>query len=73
MADTASGKVTQTIAVGPHPAGTCISPDGKLVFISCEDENLVYVFDLETLEIVQKIKTGDGADAMVCLSASESE
>jgi len=73
VADIASRKVTQSIAVGPHPAGTCISPDGKLVFMSCEDENLVYVFDMDTLEIVNKIKTGDGADAMVCLFASELE
>ncbi len=39
--------------------------------MSCEDENLVYVFDMNTMEIVQKIKTGDGADAMVCIYASE--
>jgi YVTN family beta-propeller protein len=71
VADTGTGKVSHTIPVGPHPAGTCISPDGKLVFMSCEDENLVYVFDLESMEIVQKIRTGDGADAMVCLLASE--
>jgi len=71
VVDTATGKVIHTIPVGPYPAGTCISPDGKLVFMSSEDENLVYVFDMDTLEIVQKIKTGDGADAMVCLLASE--
>ncbi len=73
VAETGSLKVTHTIPVGPHPAGTCMSPDGKLVFMSCEDENLVYVFDMETLEIVQKISTGNGADAMVCLYAREME
>jgi len=71
VADTSAGKVTHTIPIGPHPAGICISPDGQLVFISCEDENLVYVFDMDSIEIIQKISTGDGADAMVCLLASE--
>lgn len=71
VADTETGKVSHTIQVGPHPAGTCMSPDGRLVFMSCEDENLVYVFDMQSMEIVQKIKTGDGADAMVCLLSSE--
>jgi YVTN family beta-propeller protein len=71
--DTENSVVSHTKALGPHPAGTCISPDGKLVFVSCEDENLVYVFDMENMEIVQKIKTGDGADAMVCLFSPEVE
>jgi YVTN family beta-propeller protein len=71
IADTKTRKVTDTFPVGPHPAGTCISPDGKLVFISCEDENLVYVFDMDNLGVINKIKTADGADAMVCLYRSE--
>lgn len=71
IADTETMRVTNTIAVGPHPAGTCRSPDGRFVFMSCEDENRVYVFDMKTLKIIQEIDTGDGADAMVCLYASE--
>jgi len=71
VAETSIRKVTHTIPVGPHPAGTCMSPDGELVFISCEDENRVYVIHMDTMEIVQKIKTGNGADAMVCLHSHE--
>ena len=71
IADTSSRKVTHTFPVGPHPAGTCMSPDGKLVFMSCEDENLVYVFDMDNLAVINKIKTGNGADAMVCLYRTE--
>jgi YVTN family beta-propeller protein len=71
IADTATRKVTQTFPVGPHPAGTCISPDGKLVFMSCEEENLVYIFDMDNLAIINKIRTGSGADAMVCLYYNE--
>lgn len=71
--NTESRKVSHTKSLGPHPAGTCISPDGRMVFVSCEDENLVYVFDMANMKIVQKIKTGNGADAMVCLLSSELE
>jgi len=71
FANTLTREVTNTIQIGPHPAGICLSPDGKLVFISCEEENLVYVIDFKTFEILNKIKTGNGADAMVCLFNSE--
>ncbi len=71
IADTETLQVTHTISVGPHPAGTCLSPDGRFVFISCEDENRVHVIDMKTLKVVQQITTGNGADAMVCLYASE--
>lgn len=73
LVDTVTRRVSKTITVGPHPAGICLSPDGKLVFISCEEENIVYVLDFKTLEILNKIKTGNGADAMVCLFSSEVE
>jgi YVTN family beta-propeller protein len=71
IADTQSRTVTHTLQVGPHPAGACISPDGKLVFMSCEEENLVYVFNMDNLALKQRIRTGKGADAMVCLFRSE--
>jgi YVTN family beta-propeller protein len=73
FADTLTKRVTHTVQIGPHPAGICISPDGRMVFISCEEENIVYVFNIETIDIVNKIKTGQGADAMVCLFSSEVE
>ncbi len=71
IVDTAAGAVTHRLPVGPHPAGTCISPDGRLVFISCEDENRIYVIEMETMEIIQLIETGEGPDAMICLLAPE--
>ncbi len=69
--DTESGKVTHTIPVGKHPAGTALSPDGKLVFMACEEENKVYVFSMETDEVVGEIETNEGCDAMVCLYGKE--
>jgi YVTN family beta-propeller protein len=71
LVDTGSGKVTHTIPVGPHPAGAALSSDGNFLFISCEEENMVYVIDLENNGIVQKIKTGNGADAMVCVEKND--
>ncbi len=73
IADTRTEKVTATVEVGPHPAGICLSPDGSLAFISCEEENLVYVFNLASREIINRIKTGNGADAMLCVYAEEVE
>lgn len=71
IVDTKLRKVTHTIPVGKHPAGTALSPDGKLVFMACEEENKVYVFSMETNEIVGEISTNEGCDAMVCLYGSE--
>jgi len=71
FADTRTRKVISTLEVGPHPAGICISPDNKIIFISCEEENMVYAIRAETCEIIKRIETGAGADAMVCLFTSE--
>jgi len=73
IADTETRKVTHTISVGKQPAGTAMSPDGALIFMSCEVENMVYVFSMKSLSIVNKIKTREGADAMVCMTSSELE
>jgi YVTN family beta-propeller protein len=71
IADTESRRVTHTVPVGKQPAGTAISRDGRLVFMSCEEENMVYVFSMDTVEIVKKIATGPGCDAMVCLDFAD--
>lgn len=73
IADTRVKKVIKTINVGPHPAGTCLSPDGRILFISCEEENMVYAIDTNSFGIISKIRTGNGADAMVCLNSNETE
>jgi YVTN family beta-propeller protein len=71
IADTRTAKVTHTIPVGKQPAGTTISPDGELVFVSCELEKTVYVLSLKENQIVTKIGTGEGPDAMICMDATE--
>jgi YVTN family beta-propeller protein len=73
FANTTSNKVTDTVRIGSHPAGICMSPEGKYVFISCEEENTVYMLDIVTHDVIKKIKTGDGADAMLCIFAHESK
>ncbi|MBD3240947.1 MAG: beta-propeller fold lactonase family protein [Chitinivibrionales bacterium] len=67
IADTTTRRVTHTIDVGRRPAGTAMSRDGTLVFMSCEEESAVYVLSMDTTEIVGRIPTGPGCDAMVCL------
>lgn len=68
LADTETRRVTATIAVGRQPAGSALSPDGRLLFVSCEKENMVYVVAVPSGDIVRRIPTGDGPDAMVCLT-----
>ena len=71
VAGTATREILCTIPVGKQPAGTTISPDGKLVFVACELENKVYVFSMDDYSIVNTIETENGCDAMVCLNAVE--
>jgi YVTN family beta-propeller protein len=71
IVDTKKRKVTYTINIGKQPAGIAISRDGTLVFMSCEEENAVYVFSMETIEVINIIKIGPGCDEMVCLDGNE--
>jgi YVTN family beta-propeller protein len=71
IADTKARAVTHTVPVGKQPAGTTMSSDGELLFVSCEQEGLVYVISVADGEILSTIATGDGPDAMACLDLAE--
>ena len=71
IADTQTRAVTQTIAVGKQPAGTTLSADGALLFVSCEHERKVYVIALADGEVLTTLSTGEGPDAMACLDLTE--
>ncbi len=71
IADTASRKITHTIAVGKQPAGTTISADGELLFVSCERERKVYVIALADGKVLTTVSTGEGPDAMASLDLME--
>lgn len=73
IVDTETRRVTHRIPVGRHPAGIALSPDGRWLFVACEEENKVTVFSMDTEAIVGDICTRDGCDAMVYLTARETE
>src|SRR5262245_7172177 len=43
--DTATNTVTATVAVGSHPRGVAVTPDGSRVYITNRDSNTVSVID----------------------------
>jgi hypothetical protein len=63
--DTSDQKVLNQISVPER--------DGRILFIPCEVENMVYVIDVKNFEIINKIRTGDDAYAMICLNKNETE
>lgn len=52
--DPATNKIVQTIAI-PYPRGAAFSPDGKLAYISSEEEHTLDVVDRNTGEIITKV------------------
>jgi hypothetical protein len=56
--------VTATIPVGDNPNDMELSPDGRL-FVSCGNENAVYVIDTKTRMVMEKINTALSARAPV--------
>ena len=51
--------------------GVALAPAQNLGFVTTGKDNLAIVFDLESLEIKQKIKTGDNPDAVIYDPASK--
>ena len=56
--DLAAGKVTQKIAVGGEPEGVTLRPDGKVVYVTSEQDNQVVAIDTKKLAVVARIPTG---------------
>jgi YVTN family beta-propeller protein len=54
--DTASGRVTSTIAVGYNPNDMVLGRDGRL-FVACGNENSVYVVDTKLGRAVEVLRT----------------
>ena len=53
----ATGDV-KVIPAGKRPQGQALSPDGKFVFITLEDDNAIAILDTAKNEIVGRISTG---------------
>jgi YVTN family beta-propeller protein len=53
----ATGEI-KVIPAGKRPQGQALSPDGKFVFITLEDDNAIAILDTGKNEIVGRIRTG---------------
>jgi YVTN family beta-propeller protein len=70
VADLDSGKLVGEIPDTPGAHGVALVPDLGIGFTTNGRENTSSVFDLKTLKVSEKIKTGEGPDAIVYDSAS---
>jgi YVTN family beta-propeller protein len=70
VVDLDSGKVAGEIPDTPGAHGVALVPDLGIGFTTNGRENTSSVFDLKTLKVSEKIKTGEGPDAIVYDSAS---
>jgi DNA-binding beta-propeller fold protein YncE len=70
VADLDSGKLVGEIPDTPGAHGVALVPDLGIGFTTNGRENMSSVFDLKTLKVSEKIKTGEGPDAIVFDPAS---
>jgi YVTN family beta-propeller protein len=70
VVDLDSGKVVGEIPDTPGAHGVALVPDLGIGFTTNGRENTSSVFDLKTLKVSEKIKTGEGPDSIVYDSAS---
>jgi len=69
--------VIATVKMGEEPEGVTIRPDGKVVYVTSEDEGAVYAIDTGTNKVLRKMPVGhrprsigflpDGSRAFVSL------
>lgn len=62
VVDTLAERVAGTIAVGSNPNDLELAPDGRL-FVSCANDNAVYVIDTKSRLVLEKINTALSARA----------
>lgn len=70
VVDLDSGKLVGEIPDTPGAHGVALVPDLGIGFTTNGRENMSSVFDLKTLKVSEKIKTGEGPDAIVYDSVS---
>ena len=58
MLDVTTGSIVRQIKVGGEPEGVDISPDGKMVYVTSENDNQVYAIDTARLEVAKVIDVG---------------
>ena len=67
IVDTASGKMTDQIAVGDSPEIFDLSPDGKTVYVSIEDDSVMAAYSLETKARLFEVKTGGEPEGILVM------
>ena len=70
IVDTRARTVTKRLPVGRMPEGILIRPDGQRAYVAVTGENRIVAIDLQKLEVVQTIATGNGPDGMAWVSSS---
>ena len=56
--EVASGTILKQIKVGGEPEGVDLSPDGRVVYVTSENDNQVFAIDTERLEVIKAIDVG---------------
>lgn len=67
VVDTASGKMTEQIAVGDSPEIFDLSPDGKTAYVSIEDDNVMAAYSLESKARLFEVKTGGEPEGILVM------
>jgi YVTN family beta-propeller protein len=65
--DTATNKVTGSVAVGKRPWGIAVSPDGKTLFAADGPSNELVVVDLATNSVKKRVKAGGSPWGVIVL------
>jgi YVTN family beta-propeller protein len=69
--DRTTGKVRATVAVGSEPEGVAVSDDDRIVYVTCETSNSIYVVDARSMKVLAQIPTGKRPRAIYLAGESQ--
>ena len=58
IVDIASGTVVKSAKMGAQPEGVKVTPDGKLVYVTSEEDGTISVLDPAAGKIIKTFKVG---------------
>src|SRR6478736_805437 len=58
VVDLKAGKVVATAKVGEEPEGVTLRPDGKVVYVTSEEDGEVAVIDTSSYAVLKKVPVG---------------
>ena len=65
--DPKSGKLLKRLEVGQNGANVSFRPDGKYGYVAVTGENEVAVVEMESLEVENRLKVGEGPMGLIVL------